>query len=145
MIDKNKSLNQSRPQTKDKQLFVLFFVFTALLCFNLRGFFPEQSITEIKNEDGQIVFFNQRGTDSHDRGENTLSPRLSFFLNQPMDINQATAPDLELISGIGPRTAERIIAYRNEFGSFMDSRELENIHGIGPKTSRKLSKHVSFR
>lgn len=135
------------PQTKDKQQLVLCLIFAVLLLFNLGAYLSDSSTTETGKLPGREVFSVLEDGGKQGRGGAFPDPtiRLSFFLNQPMNINQATASDLELISGIGPRTAERIIAYRNEFGSFEDSRELKNIHGIGVKTSRKISEYVSFK
>lgn len=141
------SINPSRVQTKDRQLMVLFFVFASLLFFNLGANFFDFSSIETEKIPGQITGHGQEilTLTRQGRGEETKNPRLSFFLNQPMNINQATTSDLELINGIGPRTAERIIKYRDQYGKFTDIHELENIHGIGPGTSRKISKYVSFK
>jgi competence protein ComEC len=55
------------------------------------------------------------------------------------DINTATQSQLESISGIGPSKALAIIAYRNENGPFTNINELGNVSGIGPKTVEKIS------
>ena len=51
----------------------------------------------------------------------------------PVDINAADSELLEKLPGIGPRTAERIIEYRQAHGRFGSVEELLNVKGIGPK------------
>lgn len=50
-----------------------------------------------------------------------------------VNINTATSEQLQLLSGIGPVLAERIIAYREEHGAFTSIGELMNVSGIGEK------------
>ena len=56
----------------------------------------------------------------------------------PLDLNTATAGELETLPGIGPVMAERIIAYREANGPFSSVDELDNVAGIGPKTLESL-------
>lgn len=55
-----------------------------------------------------------------------------------LNINLATAADLDLLPGIGPAFAARIIDYRQKHNSFTDVEQLGNVRGIGPKTLAKL-------
>ena len=48
-----------------------------------------------------------------------------------VNINTATAAQLETLPGIGPVLAERIVAYRDEHGSFRAVEELTKVKGIG--------------
>jgi competence protein ComEA len=50
-----------------------------------------------------------------------------------VNINTATAAELETISGVGPKTAEAIIQYRTAHGGFARIEDLLQIKGIGPK------------
>jgi len=54
-----------------------------------------------------------------------------------VDINSADAELLSTLPGIGPKTAEKITAYRTANGPFNTVDDLLNISGIG---SRKLEK-----
>ncbi len=51
----------------------------------------------------------------------------------PIDINRADAEQLTALPGIGEVLAGRIIAYREENGSFLSTQELQNVEGIGEK------------
>ena len=51
----------------------------------------------------------------------------------PIDINTADAEQLTALPGIGDVLAKRIIAYREENGSFSSVQGLMNVEGIGEK------------
>ena len=49
----------------------------------------------------------------------------------PVNINTATAEELDVLPGIGPALAGRVIAYREEHGPFTEVEELLEVSGIG--------------
>jgi competence protein ComEA len=49
-----------------------------------------------------------------------------------LNLNSATAPQLELLPGIGPTLAESIVAYREAHGLFGSLDDLLDVPGIGP-------------
>ena len=53
-------------------------------------------------------------------------------------INSATARELERLPDIGPKTAARIVQYRDTHGPFVSVEALQNVNGIGPRTLDKL-------
>ena len=55
-----------------------------------------------------------------------------------MELNTATEPELRTLPGVGERTAERIIEYREEHGGFEKIEDLMNVRGIGEKTFLRL-------
>lgn len=60
-----------------------------------------------------------------------------------ININEATAQDLEKLEGIGKSLAGRIIAYRDSQGRLASSGELKNVKGIGDKLFDKIKDRVS--
>lgn len=55
-----------------------------------------------------------------------------------ININTADQSQLETLPNIGPSKAQKIIAYRQEHGSFQTIEELQQVSGIGPKTFESL-------
>ena len=60
-----------------------------------------------------------------------------------VNLNTATAQQLEALPGVGPVTAAAIVAWREEHGGFTAATELQEISGIGPKTFSKLEPHIT--
>ncbi len=59
-------------------------------------------------------------------------------------INTATAAELDLLPGIGPALAARIIESRRVEGPFSGPADLERVRGIGPKTAENIAPLVRF-
>ncbi len=62
-----------------------------------------------------------------------------------VDINRATADELQAIPGIGPVIAARIVAYRSEKGPFRAVDELVQVPGVGEKTLARIGPLVTVR
>jgi competence protein ComEA len=61
----------------------------------------------------------------------------------PININTATAAQLEGLPGIGARTAQAIVDHRQKSGGFKKIEELMNVKGIGEKSFLKLKPMVT--
>ncbi len=61
-----------------------------------------------------------------------------------VSLNTATLEQLQTLSGVGVKTAEAIIAYREEHGGFTDISELEQVKGIGPAKFAAISPEVTL-
>lgn len=59
-----------------------------------------------------------------------------------VNLNTATAQQLDSLPGVGPVTAQHILDWREEHQRFSRVEELQEVDGIGPKTFANLKDHV---
>jgi competence protein ComEA len=64
---------------------------------------------------------------------------------EPLDLNTATAEQLDALPGVGPATAEAIVSYRTEHGPFTSVDGLLDVRGIGPAKLESLRSKVRVR
>ena len=61
----------------------------------------------------------------------------------PVNLNTATAAELEQVPGIGPATAQKILETPKSYGSFKSVDDLLAIRGIGPARIEKMRKYLT--
>jgi competence protein ComEA len=61
----------------------------------------------------------------------------------PVDLNAATAAELDALPGIGPVLAQRIVEHRERNGPFRSVEQLDDVPGIGPTTYAELAEMVT--
>jgi competence ComEA-like helix-hairpin-helix protein len=59
-----------------------------------------------------------------------------------ISLNRGSKEDLLRLPGVGPATAERILEYRSQRGSFRSIEELGNLRGFGEKRMQKVRKYL---
>ena len=75
-------------------------------------------------------------------GSRVAQPKSSAGL---IDINRATAKELERLPGVGAATAKRIVEYRKSHGAFTKPEDLINIRGIGSAKLEKMRSLIVIR
>jgi competence protein ComEA len=60
----------------------------------------------------------------------------------PVNLNTANAAELEQLDGVGEKTAQKIIAYREETGGFTSIEQLMEVPGIGPAKFDAIRENV---
>ena len=60
----------------------------------------------------------------------------------PLNLNTATPEQLDELDGIGPATAQQIVAYREAHGGFGSVDELDQVPGIGETRLASLREQV---
>ncbi len=62
-----------------------------------------------------------------------------------VDVNMASAPLLSYVSGIGPKLAERIVAYRDEHGRFESRKQLRDVPKLGANAFEQSAGFLRIR
>jgi competence protein ComEA len=60
-----------------------------------------------------------------------------------INLNSATQAELESLPGIGPKTAQKIIEYREKNGPFQKIEDILNVPDIGPKTFEEIKDFIT--
>mgnify|MGYP003292000907 CR=1 FL=1 len=61
-----------------------------------------------------------------------------------VNINSATADELQKLEGIGPAMANKIIQYREEVGYFSSIEDIQNVTGIGESKYSKIKEKITI-
>lgn len=59
-----------------------------------------------------------------------------------VDLNTADRAELSQVPGVGPRTADAIVAHRTAHGPFRSVEELRSVRGVGPVTFERVRPHL---
>jgi len=94
-------------------------------------------------EDGQHVYIPHRTPQIPLDGAATSPAQLP--MTQKVNVNTATASELESLPGIGPSLAEAIVEYRLEHGLFNQPEDLLGVSGIGQAKLEQIAGLIRFR
>ena len=61
----------------------------------------------------------------------------------PINLNTASAAELQQVPGIGPSTADKILQMRKAYGAFKSVDDLRAVRGIGEKRLAKMRKYLT--
>lgn len=105
------------------------------------GPLEEADLTNInlaqKVKDEQMIRVPKKGE------TNNISPNSTIQKNEKININTATKEELQTLPGIGPVTAERIIEFRENKGSFKKIEDIMNVPRIGPKMFEQIKDKIT--
>ena len=81
----------------------------------------------------------------------TITPSLAPPLSRskptadpPIDLDRATVEEIDVLPGIGPSLARRIVAWRDSAGGIGGLEALDCVPGVGPALLRKVAARVTF-
>jgi competence protein ComEA len=98
--------------------------------------------------DGQKIYVPRKGegtsplSASSAGASQTSRPEKTATVQFPINLNTATAEQLEAIPGIGPTLAQRIVEYRRMHGKFQSVDDLLEVQGIGQKRLENMRPYV---
>lgn len=99
----------------------------------------ETKVSELQKEN-EALKSKPAETVVNNQNQSTSSSQPTGKIN----INSATAAQLDSLPGIGPAYAGRIIEYRDSHGGFKSINEIQNVKGIGPKTFEKFKDKITI-
>lgn len=67
----------------------------------------------------------------------------SLLDDMRVDLNSASVDELQVLPMIGPTLAQRIVTDRNTLGPFATIADLARVSGIGPRTIERIRPHVT--
>ena len=97
-----------------------------------------------KLEYSQVQLFEEDAPASARSEGKASSQRKTPKVQLPVHINTASAEELCALKGVGPKLAEKIIAFREASGPFQKPEDLEKVPGIGKKKLEGLLPGVIF-
>jgi competence protein ComEA len=65
-------------------------------------------------------------------------------VRDPVDLDRASAGEIDVLPWVGPALAERIVANRDSFGPFGSLEALGRVKGVGAATRKRLAALVTF-
>lgn len=90
-----------------------------------------------------VVFsFSPAMAASKDNKQQVATEESKAEVSAKVNINTADVEELTTIPGIGPKTAEAIVAYRNDNGQFKKVDDLIEVKGIGAKKLEQIRSYV---
>ena len=102
---------------------------------------PEQINLAERLKDSTHIHVPRRG--EAPAADAVVADRADTAQNGPLDINTASASDLDGLPGIGQSFADRIIEYRTTNGPFASVEDLQKVKGIGAALFAKIAPLVS--
>ena len=94
-----------------------------------------------KLQDGQKIYIPKQDEEEKYKIENN-NENISNV--GKININTATQTELELLTGIGPSMAGKIISYRNKNGNFKSIDEIKEVSGIGEAKFEMIKEEITI-
>lgn len=127
----------------------------SLIKVEIKGEVEKEGIYELENyatlrdlltlsklkEDADISSLNLNSI-LHD-GDLIIIPQINNEINK-ISINTSDKESLIKIPGIGSSTADKIIAYREEYGYFQSLEDIKNVKGIGDTKYEKIKEYIKL-
>ena len=116
-----------------------------LLGLGLAGHVVRLAVSDARRPPGEVRLLGSSTSSAALARRDSLA-RLARPLarGERIDVDRATAQELQRLPGVGPGLARRIIEERNRSGPFGDSAALRRVPGIGPSKLRRMAPNLAF-
>ena len=101
---------------------------------------PTKAETTTKSAGSTTAPVRQTEPAQPDAAELAFPEEAEPEISYPLDLNAATAEELETLPGVGAILAERIVSYREAVGGFQTLEELQQVNGIGSGTANDFTR-----
>lgn len=109
------------------------------------GINPNADIKQVNQAkritDQMQIYIPNNGEKSNSQVKNDVDSNSKK--GEPVNINSASVDDFKSVTGIGPKKAEKIIAFREKNGNFKDLHDLTKVSGIGEKSLESLKDQLT--
>ena len=127
-----------------KQNFPWLILITCIFTAFVFGFFAGRNLNRTPVQIKALPVVTESSTEATTTSAEADDAGNSADISFPININTATAKQLEALPGIGPTYAQRIIDYRNAHGSYTSPSQLLNISGIGEKRLAAIWDYITI-
>lgn len=125
-------------------VFIVFAVIVVMFSFKWNSVGEDESdvtsfqyVTSKKAQSVAVSDIGSTASENESHAESTVSD------SSPININTATAAQLDTLPGIGAKKAEAIIEYRENNGPFLKIEDIKNVSGIGDKIFEQLRELIT--
>lgn len=101
----------------------------------------------LSNSDSSVFFAGEivpSESDPSDHPKKKRSKKKKPQVKLPIHINQANLDEICALKGVGPKLAEKILAFRQASGPFKGPSDLQKVQGIGKKKLESILQGVIF-
>ena len=103
------------------------------------------SIASSKETVELVAVVSKPAVDELEKPKPKFNNVIEFRISDKLKINSASVEDIySRLKGIGPKTAQAIVDYRDQFGPFENLEQLMDVKGIGPATIRDIEQQIVF-
>jgi competence ComEA-like helix-hairpin-helix protein len=114
----------------------LFLFFTGLAFFFQANSLSDQKVDpDLNGEPVHSDLLNENGDKSGDKGQDDESKKI--------DLNRASQDDLQSLPGVGVKTAERILRFKEQNGPYRSIEEIMKVKGIGTLKFEKMKSLIT--
>lgn len=105
---------------------------------------PTKAETTTKSAGSTTAPVRQTEPAQPDAAELAFPEEAEPEISYPLDLNAATAEELETLPGVGAILAERIVSYREAVGGFQTLEELQQVNGIGSGIYSQIAPYLIY-